>query len=301
MNKFYGDVIRWFVGICECTSDPLHLGRVRVRIYGIHSDNVDEVPEAKLPWATTMVPTTEDGVSGLGRNTNLKPGAMVFGMFTDGNLSQQPVVLGSLPRIESLDTEQETSKNNDAPQVSTKDVPNTKPNTEAPSKGAVAYEKGLVGSDNVEKAFNFLISNGYRPVPAAAIIGNFMQESQEGGQGISPAAENAESKSFGIAQWNPQPGALRKQELEAWANDRRLRWYTQTPDDQVALLTQLQFFHWDFKTQRPGFYKYTDVVTSNNIALATRLFMDGYERPGASEAHLNQRIKYAKTTLETYG
>ncbi len=302
MNNFYGDVIRWFVGICECTSDPLHLGRVRVRIYGIHSDNVDEVPESALPWATTMVPTTEDGVSGLGRSANLKPGAMVFGMFTDGNLSQQPIVLGSLPRIESLDTEQQTSKNNDASQVSTKDVPNTKPSNEAPSKGATAYEKGLVGSNNVEKAFNFLISNGYRPVPAAAIIGNFMQESQEGGQGISPAAINPTSESYGIAQWNPQPAALRLQELQAWANDRRLKWHANgNPNDQEALLTQLQFFHWDFKSQRPGFYKYTDVATSNNVALATRLFMDGYERPGASEAHLTQRIKYAKQTLETYG
>jgi len=301
MNNFYGDVIRWFVGICECTSDPLHLGRVRVRIYGIHSDNVDEVPEAKLPWATTMVPTTEDGVSGLGRNTNLKPGAMVFGMFTDGNLSQQPIVLGSLPRIESLDTEQETSKNNDASQVSTKDVPNTKTNTEAPSKGATAYEKGLVGSGNVEKAFNFLISNGYRPVPAAAIIGNFMKESQGEKQGIRPNAVNPKSESYGIAQWNPQPKALRKQELEAWANDRRLRWEARGPVDDEALLTQLRFFHWDFKSQRPGFYNYTDVVTTNNIRLATRLFLDGYERPGKAEADYPQRLKFAKQTLETYG
>ena len=301
MNNFYGDVIRWFVGICECTSDPLHLGRVRVRIYGIHSDNVDEVPEAKLPWATTMVPTTEDGVSGLGRNTNLKPGAMVFGMFTDGNLSQQPIVLGSLPRIESLDTEQNTTKNNDAPEVQTQNVPNTKTSTEAPSKGATAYEKGLVGSGNVEKAFNFLISNGYRPVAASAIIGNFMKESQGEKQGIRPNAVNPKSLSYGIAQWNPSKKALRKQELEAWANDRRLRWEARGPVDDEALLTQLRFFHWDFKSQRPGFYNYTDVVTTNNIRLATRLFLDGYERPGKAEADYPQRLKFAKQTLETYG
>jgi hypothetical protein len=304
MNNFYGDKLRWFIGICECISDPLHLGRVRVRIYGVHGENLDEVPESSLPWATVMIPTTEDGVSGLGRNPNLKPGAMVFGIFTDGDMSQQPMILGSMPRVEVLDTEQNTSKNNDAPEVSTQDVPNTKTNSEIPNKGAIAYEKGLVGTKNVEKAYNFLISNGYKPVTAAAIIGNFMKESQGQGQGIRPNARNPFSKSYGIAQWNPQPGALRYQELVAWANDRRLKWDTGDPGSPVdddALLTQLQFFHWDFKTQRPGFYGYNDVVATDNIEIATKTFMDKYERPGAAEADLPNRIKYAKQTLETFG
>ena len=301
MNNFYGDKLRWFVGICECISDPLHLGRVRVRIYGVHGENLDEVPESSLPWATVMIPTTEDGVSGLGRNPNLKPGAMVFGIFTDGDMSQQPMILGSMPRVEVLDTEQNTSKNNDAPEVSTQDVPNTITNSEIPNKGAIAYEKGLVGTKNVEKAYNFLISNGYKPVTAAAIIGNFMKESQGEGQGIRPNAVNKNSLSYGIAQWNPQDGALRKQELEAWANDRRLRWKARGAVDDEALLTQLQFFHWDFKTQRPGFYHYNDVTESNNIAEATSIFMDEYERPGDAEADLPNRIKYAKQTLETFG
>lgn len=301
MNNFYGDKLRWFIGICECISDPLHLGRVRVRIYGVHGENLDEVPESSLPWATVMIPTTEDGVSGLGRNPNLKPGAMVFGIFTDGDMSQQPMILGSMPRVEVLDTEQNTSKNNDAPEVSTQDVPNTKTNSEIPNKGTIAYEKGLVGTKNVEKAYNFLISNGYKPVTAAAIIGNFMKESQGEGQGIRPNAENPDSLSYGIAQWNPQDGALRKQELEAWANDRRLKWNTTSPVDDDALLTQLQFFHWDFKTQRPGFYGYNDVVATDNIEIATKTFMDKYERPGNAEADLPNRIKYAKQTLETFG
>lgn len=304
MSKFYGDNIRWFLGICECNSDPLHLGRVRVRIFGVHGENLDEVPESSLPWATVMIPTTEDGVSGLGRSPNIKPGAMVFGIFTDGDMSQQPMILGSMPRIEIRDKQQEVPKNNDAAEVSTKDITTknkTETNSEIPNKGSIAYTKGLVGSQNVEKAFNFLISNGYNPVAAAAIIGNFMQESQGEGQGIRPNAENEDSKSFGIAQWNPQPGALRKQELEAWANDRRLRWFTKSPVDDEALLTQLQFFHWDFITQRPGFYGANKVLAADNVATATKIFMDKYERPGASEADLPSRIKYAKQTLETFG
>ena len=307
MNKFYGDNLRWFIGICECISDPLHLGRVRVRIYGVHSENLDEVPESSLPWATVMVPTTEDGVSGLGRSPNLKPGAMVFGIFTDNDMSQQPMILGSMPRIESLDNEQEVSKDNDAPEVSTKELPpHNSNNSEIPNKGSIAYTKGLVGTKNVEKAFNFLISNGYRPITAAAILGNFIKESGGEGQGIRPNAVNMENKknpenSYGIAQWNPGPGALRKQELVAWATDRRLKWFTESPVDDEALLTQLQFFHWDFKTQRPGYYHYHDVTQSNNIAEATFIFMDNYERPHVSKADLPNRIKYAKQTLETFG
>ena len=38
-----------------------------------------------------------------------------------------------------------------------------------------------------------------------------------------------------------------------------------------------------------------------NIRLATRLFLDGYERPGKAEADYPQRLKFAKQTLETYG
>ena len=61
MINFYGDNMRWFIGIVVSNADPLHVGRCRVRIYGAHSDNVNEVPEASLPWASCLVPTTEDG------------------------------------------------------------------------------------------------------------------------------------------------------------------------------------------------------------------------------------------------
>jgi hypothetical protein len=39
-------------------------------------------------------------VSGFGVNTQILPGALVFGMFLDGKTSQLPMVLGSLPSIE---------------------------------------------------------------------------------------------------------------------------------------------------------------------------------------------------------
>lgn len=98
LPKFYGDQIRWWYGVVVNTSgDPLQLGRALVRIYGIHDD---EIPDAELPWASVILPTTEGGVSGIGQNPQLKPGARVIGFFFDGEYSQNPVIWGSIPAIE---------------------------------------------------------------------------------------------------------------------------------------------------------------------------------------------------------
>jgi len=101
-NHFYGDDPRWFVGVVETPSiaDP-PLGRVRVRVYGLHS-NTDIDPD-HLPFAQVMIPGTEEGTKGLGMNAQLEVGAMVFGIFLDGKASQIPFVLGSFPRIEIAD------------------------------------------------------------------------------------------------------------------------------------------------------------------------------------------------------
>ena len=60
-------------------------------------------------WAQCILPTTEGGVSGIGRNPNLQPSALVMGFFADGENSQTPIVVGSIPHIEFptiLQTEQ---------------------------------------------------------------------------------------------------------------------------------------------------------------------------------------------------
>jgi len=57
----------------------------------------------------------------------------------------------------------------------------------------------LVGSDNGEKVWNFLISKGLNNVQAAGIMGNLQEES-----GFNPAATNSSSGAFGIVQWLPK-------------------------------------------------------------------------------------------------
>ena len=41
----------WFIGVVETLEDPLNVGRCKVRIFGWHDKNTDEVPIEDLPWA----------------------------------------------------------------------------------------------------------------------------------------------------------------------------------------------------------------------------------------------------------
>ena len=75
-------------------------GRFKIRIHGLHSPSTVDIPEADLPWAQCVLPTTEGGVSGIGKMPQLMPNALVFGMFMDGKHSQTPLILGSIPHIE---------------------------------------------------------------------------------------------------------------------------------------------------------------------------------------------------------
>ena len=63
-TPFYGDQTRWFVGRVISINDPLEMGRVKVRIVGIHDNR--EIRDGDLPWAQVVVPVTEGGSSGLG-------------------------------------------------------------------------------------------------------------------------------------------------------------------------------------------------------------------------------------------
>ena len=103
---FYGDQTRWFVGSVVSLQDPFKVGRIQVRIQGIHSDDLVEIPDEKLPWAQVVAPITEGGTNGLHNALGVQPGALVFGIFLDGQNSQLPLIFGSLPKLE---TESEVS------------------------------------------------------------------------------------------------------------------------------------------------------------------------------------------------
>lgn len=99
-QDFYGDQARWFIGTVTDINDPLELGRVKVRVDGVHDDTT-LIPASSLPWAQCLVPITQGGTNGLGNNLGLQINARVFGFFLDGASSQMPMVLGSMPKFEA--------------------------------------------------------------------------------------------------------------------------------------------------------------------------------------------------------
>ena len=94
---FYGDHLRWFIGTVVSLSDPTTMGRVKVRVIGIHSDTI---VDDDLPFAQTVIPINEGGTKELGNALGIQVGARVFGIFMDGEDSQLPLILGSMPKYE---------------------------------------------------------------------------------------------------------------------------------------------------------------------------------------------------------
>lgn len=93
--EYYGDQTRWFLGKVEnVTDDPLQIGRVRVKIFGVY----DEIEEPDLPWAQVVIPVTQAVHESKGQYLGMLVGTHVFGIFLDGKDSQLPLVLGSLPK-----------------------------------------------------------------------------------------------------------------------------------------------------------------------------------------------------------
>ena len=92
---YYGDQTRWFLGeVVNIADDPLKLGRARVRVFGVY----DEIEEEDLPWAQIIVPITHTVHAGNGQTLGLLVGAQVFGIFLDGQNSQLPLIVGSIPK-----------------------------------------------------------------------------------------------------------------------------------------------------------------------------------------------------------
>jgi len=99
MADFMGkNGFQWFVGVVEDRKDPQTLGRLKVRCLGYHTEGLDKLPTADLPWAHVMNPITSATVSGIGQSPlGAVEGTWVVGFFQDGGDAQQPIIIGTLP------------------------------------------------------------------------------------------------------------------------------------------------------------------------------------------------------------
>lgn len=105
MNNFIGkDGFYWWVGVVEDNKgDPLGLGRCKVRIFGWHTENLQEMPTEDLPWAQVLL-SPSSAMSA----TSVHEGDYVVGFFQDGMSAQAPVIFGIYNGIETQ--EPDTSK-----------------------------------------------------------------------------------------------------------------------------------------------------------------------------------------------
>lgn len=86
----------FYVGIVESRMDPMEMGRVQVRVFGVHSEYKDDVPTEDLPWAICIQPADSASISGIGKSgAKYLEGSLVWVFFYDGDSYQCPVVVGS--------------------------------------------------------------------------------------------------------------------------------------------------------------------------------------------------------------
>lgn len=83
------------LGIVEDRHDPLQMGRVRVRVFGVHSpDRKNDILIEDLPWSIVMQPTNTSTTAST--ISQLVEGTWVVVMYLDENL-QDPMVIGAVP------------------------------------------------------------------------------------------------------------------------------------------------------------------------------------------------------------
>jgi hypothetical protein len=89
----------WY-GVVEDINDPEMLGRIRVRVFGYHSENKQDIKTSDLPWAYVIQDIRSASVSGIGESpTGILRGSHVVGFFRDGSNAQEPIVMGTLGGI----------------------------------------------------------------------------------------------------------------------------------------------------------------------------------------------------------
>jgi hypothetical protein len=97
-ENFYGKrPYIWWTGVVEDIEDPLKMGRLKIRIFGIHPKEKDLLPTESLPWSQAVHPLT-------GAKTASTPrfGDWVLGFFLDGEAAQMPVVTGVFSGIDQV-------------------------------------------------------------------------------------------------------------------------------------------------------------------------------------------------------
>ena len=103
LSYFNGrDGFTWWIGVVEDRGDPKALGRVRVRVFGYHTDDKTKLPSYDLPWAFCIQPANSASAGGVGSSPNGPiEGTWVIGFWRDPDFFQEPMVFGTIPGANS--------------------------------------------------------------------------------------------------------------------------------------------------------------------------------------------------------
>lgn len=303
-SSYYGDNTRWFIGKAKTTiNDPKNLGRIRVRIFGIHTDNTDDISDSDLPWANTVLSTNVFNGSSY-QAYGINDGDTVFGIFLDGKHSQSPLVLGVIPNaaehvtavIDESDitngigneykVNPDGSRRTDiisnsnmgsymATGESIKDVP---PATGPANSGGGVKIPEETKQKYCEIGFKFFVTalkergSSYPHEQAAGLIGNFLAES-----GMNPTIKAAGTEnSWGLGQWNGSKNAgNRLGKLKNFSSQHGLQWNT--------LDAQLKYTIYELENisigSRAGSITMDSFIEQSSVSDATRHILDRYENP----------------------
>lgn len=201
LSEYYGDNTRWFVAkVINGRPPPGFEGRVQIRIFGVHSDTTDDIPQRDLPWAQVMLPSSSFGVSGLGVGSHILAGAMVFGIFLDGKNSQLPLVLGSLPHTEYPTTVQAEGREDIASNPFALDYLQSNAQMLDPQLTGWEVNANFSGGQddqrtvNAGEAINFFIDNGMNAKQANSMVAVLSEIS-----GLRPSQKG---NGFGLGGWS---------------------------------------------------------------------------------------------------
>lgn len=101
-DKLYGI----YRGVVEDRDDPKKAGRVRIRVFGVHTklkvkEEYDGIPTNELPWAQPVASLIEGSITGMGQFSIPLQGSHVFVFFENGN-HMQPRYFGTAPAIPNV-------------------------------------------------------------------------------------------------------------------------------------------------------------------------------------------------------
>ena len=266
-SEYYGDSTRWFIATVVSNQAPVgYEGRIKIRVHGLHSQSTQDIPESDLPWAQCLLPTTEGGVSGLGRIPRLQPSALVFGFFMDGVSSQTPIILGSIPHIELPSEIQlgqpEENVGEEKPEGFWNSIVEVfRPNNVNIDNDNSGNINNLIKSAREQAAISFFLNLGYTLNQTIGIVSSISYWS-----GMRTGI-NVRGK--GLVGWSD----VRWKDLKAFSND------------YLKFTTQLEFIAYELKTTE----------SQSNIRLLDTKNIEG--RNGSVETFIRYYTKRIDTKL----